>query len=446
MRYYSEIHSTGARLLKDALQFLFGKLLASGQETNGNTLVVNTLPWERTEVISKTGTGESETLALAMVPSMGYCAIQDSLTPPHPVTVSKETDGSVTMENGIVQVHLDTMGRVTSILLMSSKRESVPEGCYANQFVIFDDIPLYWDAWDVMDYHLQTRKPIMHLLKSLDITLSGGLRGSVTFSLKISEKSVLTQEVILDAMCPYICFKTQVDWNEAHKFLKVEFPVKVRSPNATYEIQFGHLQRPTHWNTSWDWARFEVWSHKWMDLSEHGFGLALLNDCKYGCSVHSNVMSLSLLRAPKSPDATADIGCHQFTYAVMPHVGSFQEAGVIRQAYNLNFPLHTVPNILAQPPTWSAFSVESPAIVLETIKQAEDRTDALVVRLYESHGSTVVTWLQTRLPVQEAIMCDLLEQPDPSRRLPLEEHGLRLSFTPFQVQSVLLILKQQDRS
>ncbi|XP_065436570.1 alpha-mannosidase 2C1-like [Chrysemys picta bellii] len=94
--------------------------------------------------------------------------------------------------------------------------------------------------------------------------------------------------------------------------------------NATYEIQFGHLQRPTHWNTSWDWARFEVWSHKWMDLSEHGFGVALLNDCKYGASVHKNVMSLSLLRAPKSPDATADIGPHEFTYAVMPHRGEFQ--------------------------------------------------------------------------------------------------------------------------
>ncbi|XP_066491116.1 alpha-mannosidase 2C1 [Tiliqua scincoides] len=443
MRYYSEIRSAGAGLLKDALQSLFGDLLMSGQETNGSTLVVNTLPWERTEVISKPGTGESETLALVTVPSMGYCAIQEPLTPPHPVTVSKETDGSVTMENGIVQVRLDSMGRVTSLFLMHSKRESVPRGCCANQFVIFDDVPLYWDAWDVMDYHLQTRKPIVHLLKPLEVILSGGLRGSVTFSLKISEKSVLTQEVILDATCPCIRFQTQIDWNEAHKFLKVEFPVKVRSPNATYEIQFGHLQRPTHWNTSWDWARFEVWSHKWMDLSEHGFGVALLNDCKYGCSVHSNVMSLSLLRAPKSPDATADIGRHQFTYAVMPHMGSFQEAGVIRQAYNLNFPLHTVPNILAQPPTWSALSVQSPAVVLETIKQAEDRTDALVVRLYESHGSTVVTWLQTRLPVQEAIMCDLLERPDPSKHLPLEEHGLRLSFTPFQVQSVLLILKQQ---
>ncbi|KAL7980375.1 hypothetical protein Chor_014704 [Crotalus horridus] len=332
MRYYSEIRSSGAQLLKDATRSLCGELLANRDKSSDTILVINTLPWERTEVISRTGPQGSETLG----------------------------------------------GNIASVL-----KEAVPEGCQANQFVMFDDVPLYWDAWDVMDYHLET---------------------SVTFSLQLSKSSVLTQEVILDAASPYISFRTQVDWNEAHKFLKVEFPAKVRSPNATYEIQFGHLQRPTHWNTSWDWARFEVWSHKWADLSEHGFGVALLNDCKYGCSVHGNVMSLSLLRAPKSPDATADIGRHQFTYAVMPHLDSFQDA------------------------------------------EAEDRPDALVIRLYESHGSTVDTWLQMGFPVHEAVVCDLLERPDPHISLVLEEHRLKLSFRPFQILSILLVLKGQSRA
>ncbi|XP_015265205.1 PREDICTED: alpha-mannosidase 2C1 [Gekko japonicus] len=446
MRYYSEIRDAGVCLLMDAMQSLFGDLSGNRRGTPESILIVNTLPWERTEVISKTGPGGSETLALATVPSMGYCTLQDSLPPPHPVTVTKTADGSFTMENGILQVRQDTAGRVASLRLIQSERETVPEGCYANQFALFDDVPLYWDAWDVMDYHLETRKPVTQLLSPLEVVQPGGLRGSVKFSLRISEKSTLTQEVILDAACPVVRFHTQVDWNEAHRFLKVEFPAKVRSPNATYEIQFGHLQRPTHWNTSWDWARFEVWSHKWMDLSEHGFGLALMNDCKYGCSVRGHVMSLSLLRAPKSPDSTADIGCHQFTYAAMPHMGSFQEAGVIRQAYSLNLPLHTVPGASAPCPAWSAFSVESPAVVLETVKQAEDRPDALVIRLYESHGSTVESWIRTSLSVQEAVLCDLLEQPHPGRPLPLEERGVKLSFTPFQVQSVLLILKQRDSS
>ncbi|XP_053933839.1 alpha-mannosidase 2C1 [Cuculus canorus] len=442
LRYYAEIRRAGAQLQEEAVQSLCRELLQPKAESAESTLVLNTLPWERTEVISRTGPAGTDSLALVTVPSMGYALVREPLMPTQPVAVRKQEDGSVAMENGVIAVCLDRMGRLTSLQLVGSERESVPEGCYANQFALFDDVPLYWDAWDVMDYHLETRKPVTTLLKPLEITLAGGLRGSASFSLQIGKSSTLTQEIILDAMCPYLRFLTQVEWKEAHKFLKVEFPVQVRSTNATYEIQFGHLQRPTHWNTSWDWARFEVWAHKWLDLSEHGFGVALLNDCKYGASAHGNILSLSLLRAPKSPDATADIGHHQFTYAVMPHRGSFQDAGVIQCAYNLNFPLHAVPASSAQCPAWSAFSLSSPAVVLEAVKQAEDRPEALVVRLYEAHGSTVVAWLQTSLPVKEAMLCDLLERPDAQGHLPLEQQGVRLSFTPFRVLSVLLVLRQ----
>uniref|UniRef100_A0A670JXK1 Mannosidase alpha class 2C member 1 n=1 Tax=Podarcis muralis TaxID=64176 RepID=A0A670JXK1_PODMU len=156
-------------------------------------LVVNTLPWKRTEVIPKAGPGGSKTLGANSF-----------------LNLPLQVDGSVIMKNGLVRVCLDTLGRVTSLCLMQPERESVPEGCCANQFVIFDDVPLYWDAWDVMDYHLETRKTVAHLLKPLEIIQPGGLRGSVTFSLQISEKSVLTQEVILDAACPHVRFQTQV--------------------------------------------------------------------------------------------------------------------------------------------------------------------------------------------------------------------------------------------
>uniref|UniRef100_A0AAX7T0W3 Alpha-mannosidase 2C1 n=1 Tax=Astatotilapia calliptera TaxID=8154 RepID=A0AAX7T0W3_ASTCA len=329
-------------------------------------------------------------------------------------------------------------GTLASLCLISANRESISDGCLGNQFVMFDDVPLYWDAWDVMDYHLQTRfQPL--LSNPVHVVSPGGLRGSVSFTLRISDKSTITQEIIMDAMCPYIKFSTEVQWAESHKFLKVEFPVRVRSPNATYEIQFGHLQRPTHRNTSWDWAKFEVWGHKWADLSEHNFGVSLLNDCKYGYSVHKNTMTLSLLRAPKAPDATADMGIHHFTYAIMPHTRSFQEASVIQCAYNLNFPLRLIqcsPNTVP----WSAFSVTSQAVVLETIKQAEDRGGVLVVRLYESHGSSVTATLRTALPVREAWVCDLLEKQDPNHPVPVTSEGITLDFNPFQIVSLLLIM------
>ncbi|XP_053451961.1 alpha-mannosidase 2C1 isoform X1 [Nycticebus coucang] len=440
----SDIRSHGNTLLSTA-----ATALCAGEPGPEGLLIVNTLPWKRTEVLALPKPGGAHSLALVTVPSMGYAPVPaptsvQPLLPQQPVFVVQETDGSVTLDNGIIRVRLDPTGRLTSLVLVASGREAIAEGAVGNQFVLFDDVPLYWDAWDVMDYHLETRKPVLGQAGTLAVGTEGGLRGSAWFLLQITPNSRLSQEVVLDVGCPYVRFHTEVHWHEAHKFLKVEFPARVRSSQATYEIQFGHLQRPTHYNTSWDWARFEVWAHRWMDLSEHGFGLALLNDCKYGASVRGSILSLSLLRAPKAPDATADMGRHEFTYALMPHKGSFQDAGVIRAAYSLNFPLLALPVPGPAPATsWSAFSLSSPEVVLETVKQAETNTHSrtLVLRLYEAHGCHVDCWLHTSLPVQEAILCDLLEQRDPAGHLPLRDNRLKLTFSPFQVRSLLLVLQ-----
>ncbi|PNI37871.1 MAN2C1 isoform 7 [Pan troglodytes] len=444
MCHYEDIRSHGNTLLSAA-----AAALCAGEPGPEGLLIVNTLPWKRTEVMALPKPGGAHSLALVTVPSMGYAPVPpptslQPLLPQQPVFVVQETDGSVTLDNGIIRVKLDPTGRLTSLVLVASGREAIAEGAVGNQFVLFDDVPLYWDAWDVMDYHLETRKPVLGQAGTLAVGTEGGLRGSAWFLLQISPNSRLSQEVVLDVGCPYVRFHTEVHWHEAHKFLKVEFPARVRSSQATYEIQFGHLQRPTHYNTSWDWARFEVWAHRWMDLSEHGFGLALLNDCKYGASVRGSILSLSLLRAPKAPDATADTGRHEFTYALMPHKGSFQDAGVIQAAYSLNFPLLALPAPSPAPATsWSAFSVSSPAVVLETVKQAESSPQrrSLVLRLYEAHGSHVDCWLHLSLPVQEAILCDLLERPDPAGHLTLRDNRLKLTFSPFQVLSLLLVLQ-----
>uniref|UniRef100_A0AAZ3P629 alpha-mannosidase n=1 Tax=Oncorhynchus tshawytscha TaxID=74940 RepID=A0AAZ3P629_ONCTS len=392
--------------------------------TATSVAVLNTLPWERTEVLPLTGGNLGTPYQIFMFsPSTCFNGYGYNI-------------GGVTEIQCWSHTHSHTHSENETVLSLSlCSREAISHGCSGNQFVLFDDVPLYWDAWDVMDYHLQTRKPVVEVVSPVQIASPGGLRGSVTFTLRISDKSTITQEIILDAMCPYIKFNTQVEWFESHKFLKVEFPVRVRSPNATYEIQFGHLQRPTHRNTSWDWARFEVpitsfiqfVGHKWADLSEH--------DCSF-------IFLLKRLRAPKSPDANADMGSHQFTYAVMPHTGTFQEASVIQWAYNLNNPLRLIDHapgshIVA----WSAFSVSAAAVILETVKQAEDRKDGLVVRLYESHGSSVSVYLTAGFPITEAWHCDLLERVDPSRPAPITASGISISFSPFQIVSLLLYLK-----
>ncbi|KAJ0069635.1 hypothetical protein NL108_011564, partial [Boleophthalmus pectinirostris] len=393
LRYYEEIQGSGSKLLQNALT-----ALSSGGRSDA---VFNPLSWERQEVVNVQGSGLLVCPALVQVPSVGLAPVKPT-EPLSPVSVTVQADGTVLMDNGILRAVVNKDGSLASLCLVSSgSREALLDGCEGNRFVLFDDVPLYWDAWDVMDYHLQTRRPVVDLVDQTRVLTSDQLRATVRFSLRISDRSSITQDIIMDANCPYLKFNTQVEWRESHKFLKVEFPVSVHSPRASYEIQFGHLDRPTHRNTSWDWARFEVWGHKWADLSEHNFGVALLNDCKYGYSVHKNTLTLSLLRAPKAPDANADMGTHQFTYAVMPHSGHFQDASVIRCAYNLNYPLRPA-QCPPQAGPWSAFSVSSPAVVLETVKQAEDLTQALVVRLYESHGSSVTSALRTSLPVKEA--------------------------------------------
>uniref|UniRef100_A0A665W947 Alpha-mannosidase 2C1 n=1 Tax=Echeneis naucrates TaxID=173247 RepID=A0A665W947_ECHNA len=385
LRYYKDIRSDGTALLHVACGALGSKGTSAG--------VFNSLPWERHEVIQ----------------------VQDGAGKPDLGMWYDYNDYIVASQNR-------TLNLILSDLCCFSSGQS-PQLCAG-----------------ILDMRTESyRKPVLEVVQPVHVVSSGGLRGSVSFTLRISDKSVITQDIIMDAMCPYIKFETEVKWKESHKFLKVEFPVRVHSPNATYEIQFGHLQRPTHRNTSWDWARFEVWGHKWADLSEHNFGVALLNDCKYGYSVHKNTMTLSLLRAPKAPHANADMGTHHFTYAVMPHTGSFQDASVIRYSYNLNFPLRLI-QCTPDTVTWSAFSVSTEAIILETIKRAEDHSGALVVRLYESHGSSVTATLSTTLPLKEAWHCDLLERQDHTQPVSVSSGGITLSFSPFQIVSLLLIM------
>lgn len=216
----------------------------------------------------------------------------------------------------------------------------------------------------------------------------------------------------------------------------MEFPVNVRSQQATYEIQFGHLERPTHFNTSWDMARFEVCAHKWADLAEPDFGVTLFNDCKYGGGTQGNIMRLSLLRAPKMPDPTADMGKHTFRYGLMPHAGSFQQAGVIRTGYELNVPL-LASLTGAQSAEVSFFQIDQPGVVIDTVKKAKD-SDAVIIRLYESFGCNQSAVLSSSLPVVSASRCNLLEVEDEA--VEWQDGKLAFDMRPFQLVTFKLQL------
>lgn len=437
--HYQTVLGTGAALRNQAAVALLGQPVERGQQV----CVVNTTSFNREEVIElpqgtkgiQTG-ADGKSLAVASAPSYGYTIYSPATSTSQQVSVTEE-EKTVVLENNYVKAVFSRDGSLTSLFDKSAHREAVEPGQNANHFVIYDDHPNNWDAWDVDAFHLEKRFEVSGAT-SCRVVEKGPLRAALAFEYALSPHSKLTQTVQLNAISPRLDFNTEVEWHERHKFLKVEFPLNVRSANATYEIQFGHLQRPTHFNTSWDMARFEVVAHKWADLSDPLFGVALLNDSKYGYATHGNVMRLSLLRAPTSPDPEADQGHHIFRYALLPHTGSPQTAGVIAEGYCFNNPLQIFPTA-SNPGQQSYFSLSDPQGVIDTVKKAEDSED-IIVRLYESQGTHGVIRLMSTLPVASARRCNLLEDDDEGKPLPWTDSGLEFAVKPFEIVTFKLKL------
>lgn len=434
--HYKQVLDKACELRSAALEAAF-ETDAAGK----NVLAVNTTGFAREEVVElPEGVPSVQTsrcgkpLGVVSVPAYGYAVVDNTATDKK-VTLTETADGFV-LENDFVKVALSKGGQITSLYSKTAERESLACGSKGNQLVLFEDGPVNYDAWDVDIFHLETREEVAPAY-ACEVIENGPYRVAVAFDYKVGACSTLNQVVRLSATSKHVDFKTKVDWHETHRFLKTEFTFDVRATEATYEIQFGHLRRPTHFNTSWDFARFEVSAHKWADLSEYGFGVSVLNDCKYGYSTLGNVMRLSLLRSPKSPDPVADMGEHHFDYAVMPHGGSFQEAGVIEQGYGFNIPLQ-VRRTSAGVGANSFFSVDNPAIVIDTVKKAED-TDEIVVRMYESFGAKTCGTVKFGLPVSEAVEVNLLEHE--TGEVELKDNAVKLPFGPFQIRTLKLKVK-----
>eukprot|EP00007_Cunea_sp_BSH-02190019_P001302 CAMPEP_0174241680 /NCGR_PEP_ID=MMETSP0417-20130205/24362_1 /TAXON_ID=242541 /ORGANISM="Mayorella sp, Strain BSH-02190019" /LENGTH=1107 /DNA_ID=CAMNT_0015320955 /DNA_START=179 /DNA_END=3499 /DNA_ORIENTATION=+ len=296
------------------------------------------------------------------------------------------------------------------------KQDEDASSCGGNRFWLYEDTPLFWDAWDVMEYHVEKRA-YLPPASSCVLSVENQLRVEVLFEYQLTEHSSLKQIVRLDARSRMLVFDTSVNWHEKHKCLKVEFPVAIRSHEARYHTQYGIVSRPTHRNTSWDVAKFEVCGHHWADLSEPGRGVSLLNDCKYGYSVMDQMMSLSLLRSPKRPDPTADMGHHRFQYALFPHQENDpMAAGVSQCGFELNDPpqLIPVPVSLSAPQRlfWLDEAESSPSVRLDCVKAAEgDPQRALIVRLYESHGGQARATLRSVFPFRSVVQVNILENP-----------------------------------
>ncbi len=354
------------------------------------------------------------------------------------------------LENDWLRVELDEFGDITRIYDKTHARQVLPAGAIANQFQAFEDRPKQWDAWD-LDIFYDDKMWLADPAESVRVLEAGPLRATLEIRRRILH-SEYTQHISLAYNSPRLDLDTTIDWRERHILLKVAFPVDILSPVATHEIQWGNIQRPTHRNTSWDWARFETAAQKWVDLSEGGYGVSLLNDCKYGHDIQANVMRISLLRGSTVPDPEADQGEHRFAYSLLPHAGGWGEA-TIGAAYALNDPLIVYPTkgrlarrtmegplLVPHSGPWSFVTTDQPHIVVETIKRAEEG-HGLIVRFYESQRRRGPATLTAGFDLAQVWRTNLLEENQVE--LAPEGPSVSLFVKPYEIVTLRLVPVQE---
>ena len=345
---------------------------------------------------------DNKTAYVKGVPPKGYTATDDFITENH-VSV----DGRC-VETDLLRVIFDDSWQIVSIYDKKNDREIVKSGAVANELRIHADYPPYYDAWEWHQYSTAEYRTITDV--SAVTVIDGGARTGIRI-LRAYGRSTVTQTIWFNDFSTQIDFETHVDWHEDHKMLKAVFPVDILADKATYDIQFGGIERPTHKNTSWDEAKFEVCAHKYADLSDGGYGVSLMNDCKYGYDIHDGVMQISLLRSPKDPNPEADMGEHSFTYSLYPHAGALRDSDTVKRSYILNNPQTLLPatgNSDKIPTAFSAISIDSDHVACETVKQAEDG-EGTVIRIYEYKNIRDKLRISTAIPFKKAYLCDMLE-------------------------------------
>ena len=335
-------------------------------------------------------------------------------------------------ENDFLQVEFNTDGDITRVFDKKANQEVLSPNAIANQFQAFEDRPIHWDAWD-MDIYYDDKMWLAEPASSIRMVEYGELRQTIEIRRKI-QNSEFKQRISLNYNSPRLDFDTSIDWQERHILLKVAFPVDIFAPQATYEIQWGNVTRATHRNTSWDWARFETCAYKWVDLSKGGYGVSLLNDCKYGHDIHNNIIRITLLRSPTRPDPIADIGMHQFKYSLFPHAGPWKE-DTQREAYLLNDPIILYQSSVTRKHSSishynSLLTCDSPNVIIETVKRAEDG-DGIIVRLYESQRQRGRVNFRFGGAIDSAWMTNLLEENESA--LFVDNDLIRLDIKPYQI-------------
>ena len=369
-------------------------------------------------------------VALPSVPAYGVVALTDgdAMAPATGLSVAATGESGV-LENDLIRVEVGGDGALTRVFDKEVGREVLPAGALGNQLQVFEDRPIQWDAWDI-DAFFEDSIELVNGSAALEVVEQGPLRAALAVT-RAFRGSRIRQVVRLCLDSKRIDFETEIDWQETHFLLKVAFPVDVLNPTATYDIQWGNIARPTHRNTSWDFAKFEVAAQKWADLSEGDYGVTVLNDCKYGYDIKDNVIRLSLIKSGTMPNPAGDRGRHRMTYSLLPHKGDWRH-GVPAAAYDLNDPVRIVAAEGAGGPAAAGMVVEADRrnVVIETVKVAEDG-NGVIVRLYEGERCRGAATLRFGFPVARVFRCNLLEEGEEA--IAVADNAVVVALRPYEI-------------
>lgn len=423
---YKNIITNGENLIKDAQD-----VIAAEVNIDKKSLIVfNSLSYERDDiavfdvpeeiknpalidengkelVCQKIDGGKAIFFAEA-VPSQGYKTYAIAEASQKDCSEIYVTDKKA--ENDFFSISFDEKGQIKSLFDKKNNREILKNGQTGNEIQAFEDKPINFDNWDV-DIFYEEKMWQVDDVQNIEVIEKGPLRATLKIERKFLDSTII-QKIHIYKNIERIDFNTYIDWKQSQILLKAAFPVDINTNKATYEIQYGNIERPTHRNTSWDAARFEVCAHKWADISEGEFGVSLLNDCKYGHDIKDGVMRLTLLKSGIDPNPDTDQEEHYFTYSLYPHFGDWKEGKTVNMAHNLNVPLYTKVEDTHKgnlPQKLSMVKVDKENVMIEVIKKAED-SDDLIVRMYEYQNKRSHVNMEFFRNISTAKECNLMEK------------------------------------
>ena len=365
------------------------------------------------------------------IPAKGYKVISST-----DAKNSIEIKGN-TVYTKFFTIKLDKNYNIVSIYDKKNHREVIKKGQKANRLFALEDYPFRYDAWELQrsvndkEYELGTAFDVY--------TINDGARAGIHYK-KQHMESVIEQTIWFYEDMPKIDFETKVDWQQKRQILKVSFPVDINTDVATYEIQFGTTKRPTHYNTSWDHARYEVCAHKYADLSEGNYGVSLINDCKYGHDIHNSDMRLTLIKSAWNPGNMGDfndIGSHEFTYSIYPHAGNVESCDVVKYAYDLNLPMTAIKagGNGTLPCEYSLASTSTDSIVIETIKEAEYGNET-IIRMYETKNTRGKATIKLGFNATKAYLGNLCEKKE--KELKIKNGCVTIDYKPFEIITLIV--------